>query len=119
MLCSTNYQVPGIPRVGTGAVGALAPCDLPERDSARRTSVVGKAGRCQRCPDLFSHSAPNRWWNQLAIYWTGSGLPARLEHNAVHVLYLFSSSIRGRWSHCFFSGSTPRHQPLDLKTHKH
>ena len=30
--------------------GGATPYDLPERESARRASVVGKAGRCQRCP---------------------------------------------------------------------
>ena len=30
--------------------GGASPCALPERESARRASVVGKARRCQRCP---------------------------------------------------------------------
>ena len=30
--------------------GGASPYDLPERESARRASVFGKAGRCQRCP---------------------------------------------------------------------
>ena len=30
--------------------GGASPYDLPERASARRGSVVGKAGRCQRRP---------------------------------------------------------------------
>jgi hypothetical protein len=41
-------------RVGTGAVEmggwGAPPYDLLERASARRGSVVGKAGRCQRRP---------------------------------------------------------------------
>ena len=38
--------------------GGAAPYDLPERGSARRESVVGMAGRCQRCPGTFPGQPP-------------------------------------------------------------
>jgi hypothetical protein len=46
--------------VGTGVwmLGGrgASPYDLPERASARRVSVVGKVGRCQRCPCTTLHN---------------------------------------------------------------
>jgi threonyl-tRNA synthetase len=70
-----------------GGRGA-SPCDLPERESARRGSVVGKAGKCQRRPGGIYHPKRRKSMSVEAELEESIGYTPvqRMRHSAAHVM---------------------------------